>query len=342
MKKLFLLAFICLSVLFVCFAPSFVFADLSTGLLVHYDFDSDNNAVGGTVVDQSGNGNNGIVQGSPGKVNGIIGDAFDLSSGDYILAATNPLAGVSSFSISLWFKTANPSNNYKLASGAYWYGGNNASGWNIGTHYPEGWADSYGGTIRGAPGWTRSVNFVAGQWNHHVVIYSGTTIKEYINGELAVDLPGTGVVLGIGCPLEVGAWSQAGFYYTGLIDEFRAYNRALCNDEVIALFNESVPVASTFDELVENAATLCYEEFLLPTYPDGLRASWGGVYSSYQPTHPDDDWYNPHYVISESTTLLAQVAVARDDEQTLAEMIDLLLDPSFHSSNRFQLFQWVL
>lgn len=100
--------------------------------------------------------------------------------------------------------------------------------------------------------------------------------------------------------------------------------------------------AVTTDELAQNAEKLCYEEFILPQYPDGLRANWGGVYSNYLTSHPDDDWYNPHNVITESTTLLAQLAALRGDEQTLAEMIDLLKDPTRHGSDQFKLFQWLL
>lgn len=101
-------------------------------------------------------------------------------------------------------------------------------------------------------------------------------------------------------------------------------------------------LAATTDELTQNAEDLCYNEFILPAYPDGLRAFWGGVYSTYLTSHPDDDWYNPHNVISESTTLLAQLAALRGDEGTLVQMLDLLEDPARHGSDQFQLFQWLL
>jgi len=110
----------------------------------------------------------------------------------------------------------------------------------------------------------------------------------------------------------------------------------------MTLIMASHGVAVTTDELAQTAEDLCYNEFILPAYPGGLRSFWGGVYSSYLTSHPDDDWYNPHNVISESTTLLAQLAALRGDEGTLVQMLDLLEDPARHGSDQFQLFQWLL
>ncbi|MDP8218716.1 MAG: LamG domain-containing protein, partial [Candidatus Theseobacter exili] len=212
-----------------------------SSLILYYTFDEDES---GVVVDKSGNGNDAVIYGSPVIVNGLCGKAFDFDKVDYVKAASNPLAGASSFTISMWFKTAVPTNNYKLASGAYWYGGNNASGWIVGTHYPEGWGDNQIGGIRGEPDWIRDVAFVANEWNHLVLTYDGDYVREYINGVLAEEVIGTGIAVGTGRPLEVGAWSQySGLNYEGLVDEFRVYGKALTEGEVVALY-EKVQVSS--------------------------------------------------------------------------------------------------
>ncbi|OVE73391.1 hypothetical protein BVX93_01780, partial [bacterium B13(2017)] len=207
-------------------------------LLVYYSFDQDEQ---NTIQDQSGCDNNGQIIGTPTFTpQGIIGGAYDFKHADYILAQDNPLEGAEKFSVSLWFKTPDPTQNYKIASGAYWYGGNNASGWIIGTHYPEAWGDNQVGGFRGEPGWTRSHTFLPGQWNHLVVSYDGLRVKEYINGQVSCDVLGTGVSIGTGRTMEVGAWSQySGMNYAGLIDEFRVYNYALDEEDILTLYENA-------------------------------------------------------------------------------------------------------
>ncbi|MDP3981429.1 MAG: LamG domain-containing protein [Chlamydiota bacterium] len=213
-----------------------IYQDPENSLIVHFSFD---NITGGTVKDESGNGHDAVVIGTPVNTSGISGGALDFKKSDYILAAVNPLAGAEEFTVSVWFKTATPTNNYKIVSAAEWYGGNNASGLLIGTHYTEGWADNQLGSIRGEPNWPRTESFIPGEWNHLVLRYDGATVKEYINGVLATDVLGSGLSVGTGRPLEVGAWSQySGLNYEGLVDDLRIYNRALDEAEIIKLFSD--------------------------------------------------------------------------------------------------------
>jgi hypothetical protein len=136
-------------------------------LAAHYDF-SEFDAETGFVRDKSGNDFDLAAVGRHATVaDGIAGKGVMLDGG-YFQAKGNPLAGADHFTISLWFKTAEPMNNYKLISAAVWSGGNNASGWNIGTHYSEFWADNQEGSLRGDPGWERGVEFRKGEWNHLV------------------------------------------------------------------------------------------------------------------------------------------------------------------------------
>lgn len=73
----------------------------------------------------------------------------------------------------------------------------------------------------------------------------------------------------------------------------------------------------------EDEEDLGYEQFICPTYPDGLRAPWGGVSTSYLETHLQDDPSDNkgHEVSSESTSLLAQLALLHGDRAKLDEMI---------------------
>ncbi|MBU1898375.1 hypothetical protein KKB55_11555, partial [Myxococcota bacterium] len=107
--------------------------------LARYDFEGDFEAEG-VVRDLSEAGLNLVVQGVT-TAEGLKGSGARFDGQSLLEAALNPLAGRTEVTVSLWFKTNNPENNFKLASAAWWNGGLNASGWNIGTHYPEIWAD---------------------------------------------------------------------------------------------------------------------------------------------------------------------------------------------------------
>ncbi|MEJ2738180.1 MAG: LamG domain-containing protein, partial [Anaerolineae bacterium] len=233
------------------FASAPMSADVSTqdlapslrdGLLVYYSFDTDE---GGIVTDESGSGNDGTVVGTPtyttqGRFGGAYYFAAESGSGccswyrDYVVLNGNPTANLEQFAVSLWLKTDHPEFNYKIASAADWPPG---SGWVVGTQYPEAWSDD-GNSIRYGSR-TRSVDLIAGTWNHMAVSYDGITFKEYINGQLSREWPTTGLPLGDanGQVLAVAAWPQHGFGYDGLIDELRIYSRALSADEVSRLYD---------------------------------------------------------------------------------------------------------
>ncbi len=199
--------------------------------LVYFSFDQ---ATGSVIKDESGSGNDGTVSGAPSFAPvGRLGGAFSFGGNDYIRLARNPTAGLSAFAVSLWFKTDRPDLDTKLADAASLRGGV-ASGWTMGTKFSEFWSDDGQPIIAGQC--YRSIAPRPGEWNHLAVSYDGLRLQEYINGDVAVDCETTRRPLGQGRPLEVGAWSSLpGFGFTGLIDEFRVYGRALSAGEVLVL-----------------------------------------------------------------------------------------------------------
>ena len=221
------------------------------GLLVYFSFDKE--PVNGVVADESGNGNDATVVGTPSyEPEGVFGGAYSFTakSGssccswyrDYITLSDNPTAEVDELTVSLWSKTNSPSNNYKIASAAYWSPG---SGWVLGAQYPEIWGDSSGTKVFDPRSncyleWENSI-LEAGKWNHIVISYSGTRFQQFINGKLVNDCPGSGEKVGDarGQKLVIGAWPQHGFGYDGFIDEFRVYNRGISAEEVIDLYNDN-------------------------------------------------------------------------------------------------------
>jgi hypothetical protein len=208
---------------------------MTNNLVAYYTFDND--GVEG-FNDQSGNGMYLTIVGKPIiLVEGVSGKAAQFD-GSYLQAARNPLAGADEFSFSLWIKTDSPAENYKLAVAARWGGANNASGWVVGTHYSEFWAANNEGSLHNAPAWNRSIQLVAGGWNHLAITCDRQRICEYINGRLSFESPSNGKKTGDGVPMTVGAWMNS-FKFHGLMDELRIYRRALTNDEIGALYRIS-------------------------------------------------------------------------------------------------------
>ncbi|MBI2093914.1 MAG: cellulase family glycosylhydrolase [Candidatus Omnitrophica bacterium] len=176
-------------------------SSLQEGLLVYYPMEP---PISQIVKDQSGYHNDAQIIGSPAWITeGVKGGAVSIAPGSYLQAFKNPTAGLRALTVSLWFKTLNPGNNYKLASAAWWQFGGDGSGWILGTHYPELWSDQVGNSIRTGGSWERITDFVPA-----------------------------------GRPLEVGAWSQYGYGFEGELDEFRVYKRALRFEEIHELFAE--------------------------------------------------------------------------------------------------------
>ena len=81
---------------------------LEPPLLVRYDFEGDFLAAG-TVLDRSGNGRNAQVTGAVASTPGISGgQGIAFTGNGYLQAASNPVAGKTDVTFSLWFKTAHP------------------------------------------------------------------------------------------------------------------------------------------------------------------------------------------------------------------------------------------
>ena len=209
-------------------------ASLKEGLLLHYDFEDPIKAEA-SVLDRSGHKVNAKAFGSPRQVEGIAGKAIEFNGKNYLRVNSNPTKRLDRLSVSLWFKTADPKQNYKLVTTAVWYRGP-GSGWTVGTHYPEFWDVERKGIRTG--GTQRKVPFVPGKWNHLVVVYDGRSVCEYVNGRLSRKYSATGKKIGDGGRFEIGAWHPYTAYnYKGAMDELRIYNRALSLDQIKLLYH---------------------------------------------------------------------------------------------------------
>lgn len=240
-----------------------------SNLAAFYDF----NEGGEGARDKSGHGVD-LVPARGGKITateGVFGNGVRFDGGGVLMAKCNPLAGAEKFTVSMWFKCADPTANLKFVGAARWAGGNDASGWVLGSHYPEAWADEKAGSLRVDAGWERNVAFLPNQWNHFVLAYDGGRLREYINGQLSAESPGSGRPVGEGEPMTVGGW-MSGFTFQGAMDELRLYRRALSAVEIQELHAKpggSAPLVNW----VEGPPAI-YR--VAPKPPLGITGKWHG------------------------------------------------------------------
>jgi hypothetical protein len=245
MKKIFtLIIFGCLTI-----SPSiklFSQINLQQGLVAHYPFDGD-------VKDYSGNNNDGTIIGSPSLATdkwGRTNMCYNFNgTGDYIRVehdstiqpkeAISVSAWVNADDFSSWLMVvckrnhhaSTPGNSYILyASGSA--GSNQSWGFGAGSSSTETFA------ISPAVAQTQ-------QWVHLVGTYdknaADSNIRMYVDGSLVkvgtanYDLAYSDSSLRIGMAIPGNSLQ----YFKGKIDDVRIYNRAINEQEVTALFNNT-------------------------------------------------------------------------------------------------------
>ena len=228
MKKLLLLLLV-LSV-FASYAqvPSYV---PTNGLVGYWPFN-------GNANDESGNGNNGTVNGATlttdrfGNANGAY--HFTLASSNYISTPGNNLPiGSSSSTMSIWFNAAGFSNSglsRAMLSYGIWnsnkarYIGQRGGSANVLT-YAQLFNDK-----------NCTFNYSLNTWYNFVVTYDTGVVKMYINSNLIGTYTITGTATSQG-NVYFGCHPSLGDFFDGNLDDAAIYNRALTQSEITGLYN---------------------------------------------------------------------------------------------------------
>jgi hypothetical protein len=202
--------------------------NLKRGLVAYYPFNGD-------ACDESGNNNNGTVygaeltsdrKGNPDKA--FLFDGID----DYIEINHSASLNLSrQFSISFWAKLE--------TDGPYYFPYHiieKDSCWGIGQREDDIiWAITTDAGYFPLFG----LNFEFDKFYHLVMIYDGTKLRMYCNGELKVSTPASGLLIQNTNKIYISRYNFGGdYFFDGILDDFRIYNRALTEPEVSALFNE--------------------------------------------------------------------------------------------------------
>ncbi|HKS35608.1 MAG TPA: PQQ-dependent sugar dehydrogenase, partial [Verrucomicrobiae bacterium] len=217
----------------------------SGGLAAAYGF---NEGTGTMVTDASGNGHGGALSGATWTPSGRYGGALSFNGSSSYVDLGNPpgLQLTGSKTWSAWVKAAaNPPDDGQIVAKS-----DGTSGWQFKTSPDTGW-HTFGVGVSGGGGnfgqrystTVRALNV----WYHVAGVYDATaaTLDIYVNGVLD-----NGVVLGTipasqadaNVNVNIGR-RTGGFYFNGIIDEVRVYNRVLTAAEIQSDMN--TPVGGT-------------------------------------------------------------------------------------------------
>lgn len=206
-------------------------------LSIYYTFDE----VGDIVADQSGKGHDGVVVGDISEAGGILAGAAKFATGSYLdLDGINfPLEDIptSAMTLAAWINCENTGGDHEIFSARA-----SDSTWLIHPE-PKGSGDirwllrSYGGTTIFQ---IRAGTMTWGEWLHFAGTYDKASAKAalYVNGELIqeMDVANPADIAGDwGMGARVGLTIDNARPFTGLMDEFRMYTRALSPEEIAGL-----------------------------------------------------------------------------------------------------------
>jgi hypothetical protein len=202
----------------------------------------------GNANDESGNGNNGTVNGAT-----LTSDRFGNNAQAYVFdgiddrveVAHNQNLNCSSVSISVWFNT----NNFLASNGfaPHLLSKRETSGWGnsfqmgVGPYQAQNacWADW---SISGNGGiyYNNSTILNTGNWFNLVYTHDGTNVKLFLNGALVKTIVSPGLLTFNTLPLWFGARPNAGnnsSWFNGKLDDIGIWNRALTQQEISDLYN---------------------------------------------------------------------------------------------------------
>ena len=269
---------------------------LSKGLVAYYPFDTN-------ADDYSGNGNNGTVT-NLSLVSGVNGNAYNFAGVDdpgwIQIPNSESLQFSDAASFSMWFNVSSyrghdgwaNTTDYgclKLFSKDY---DRNEIHADLGGFTDDKWRISFWGICNGREGnWIDIEGSILNQWHHVAFVATNNYLKIYIDGNLVNE---TECESNFSYSNSKDLWigrlnSYYAYYFNGLIDEFRVYNRALNSTEVSELYNMYEPE----NEPIQQDVSKSYVDLGLPsgtlwaTCNVGAKNPWeSGDYFAWGETEP--------------------------------------------------------
>ncbi len=218
------------------------------GLELHWTFEDRD---GNTILDVSGNGRDGTLQGGGGFVTSPVGQAVSLDGVDDFISLVGPrnpelYGGVNgSFTLSSRVRVSDPGKYNTLCFGCGPFNSAFVGASNLPNRVLAGIYDQ---TTTGLTWPLSSASLTADTWTEvTMVVEGGVGTRYYLDCGLDADIPDPDVGLRDYGSSSVGRGATADRWFDGDIDELRIWNRALSDTEIAEL----CPVAPPVDEGLE-------------------------------------------------------------------------------------------
>jgi hypothetical protein len=247
-------------------------SNLQNGLVGYWPFC-------GNANDESGNGNNGTVNGATLTEDrfGVADAAYDFDGVDDLIDIGNA-SSINSisldFSISYWINLNSPStNSMVIASFASGLGG---AGWRFHSAIRGDSVDSRfmrSDIINWEINTTPQSSIVQNQWLNIVVVRNDNIFQTYINNDLASTKQVSGIEINsptVEALTKIGVnWPSSTEYLNGMVDDIGIWNRALTPEEVQQLYTLNACTFTIYDTVtIENVVTVY--DTVLTTVTDTL------------------------------------------------------------------------
>ncbi len=223
---------------------------IDTGLRGYWSLDGSDTSASLTswgVYDRSGLGNWGAVTSSPVAVRGRVGQAIQFDgANDYItMGDVDALDGLTTTSWSAWIKTTATTEKHFIdksfcggtsGDGPVDFGVNFSTVGKVAVYLANG--STVSGVVEGA------IDVNDGEWHMATFTYDGSTILIYVDGRLDTTTAWAGGALtSTSNAVEIGGNcnGHGGLFWSGQIDEARAYSRVLSAAEIKALYDRGTP-----------------------------------------------------------------------------------------------------
>jgi uncharacterized protein (TIGR02145 family) len=212
----------------------------------------------GNANDESGNGNDGVVNGATLTTDrfGNKNNSYKFDGNSWIqVQDDNSLDLTDNITLSAWFKI----DSNMINQGIIGKGGQNPNQTGYGILLNVLNPLQSGFVLQNLPTFIAQeayiTNNIAGAWHQIVGTYNGITMHTYLDGKLLTS-KNTNIVLSKSdSNLFFGKELNDLRYYSGLLDDIGIWNRALTEKEVQQLYNNSKPFYCDIDSLLNPAIT---------------------------------------------------------------------------------------
>lgn len=249
MKKIYILLSFCL-IQFIAQAQTIPAYVPTNGLVGWWPFN-------GNANDESGNGNNGTVNGATltADRNGNVGKAYSFDGVDDLIDVGNPVT------------LGNNPNSYTMAGWAYYY--DFVGGYVFMTKRQDDWGSDWGTPItlqnkiiffaddQGYASATpaESDTLSTNQWYHFVFVKSINSYTIYMNGIEVSTITDNHVMNGSNNNLIIGAQLAWQDFMKGKLDDIAIWNRALTQQEITAFYQAQVCSLSISSQPTNQSST---------------------------------------------------------------------------------------